>query len=219
MLSRVWMTLAISVLMTFVAGCHRSERPPSVCELLLNVNQYNGKQIAVRGIYNWTTHGSYLTANADYNGSCQEVEKQGHTWPSGIRFSGGANWRQVNSKLEDARQLQRLHYSTKGMEPLLIVATFIGTVETRDNLKIVRRDDGSYQGNGYGPGGRFPAFLIPSDVEDITTRLERGILLGNLRSIVVIAGFVAVFLIYLCHCRRLDRDKTGMGEALRSHER
>jgi hypothetical protein len=54
----------------------------------------------------------------------------------------------------------------------VFVATIIGQIRTRKDLKIVRAPygRGDTMGNGYGVGGAFPAVLIVKTIRDVSVR-------------------------------------------------
>jgi hypothetical protein len=160
--------LQMFFLAILTVGCVRSEGKKSltVCEVLANIDDYQGKQISVTGVFNWTTHGWTLSNNSDFR-PCPSVQKKGRTWPGGIYLNViETESQRIAAMLSEFNRTVREH-NRSGIDRLSILATFTGELSFNEGAKIYRRPDKAYAGSGYGLNGQFPAFLLVKDVRDI----------------------------------------------------
>jgi hypothetical protein len=176
--SRMVFVCFIAAMLSMMSSWAETAKPVNVCELLSNIDRYQGKQVTVRGVFDWSRHGWILMDNPDWR-HCPAVEKQGHTWPPAIelrRFIKGSQLEDGPASFETDAQVEEIlskpqhivkEQIEKGGEQLSIIATFTGELRSQKNMRIVGTKDDSYYGFGYGQAGQFPAQLVIKSVRDV----------------------------------------------------
>lgn len=165
---------AISVVMS--ATPRRSaNRRVTVCEVLTNLDLYQGKIITLKAILRGGRHGEFLQ---DANGDepCEGVSKHGHAWPPALAIAQYTRGSDVEdgpaafeSDTEEIRTaLAEARDQVRGRSGLAIVATFTGQLRARKDIQIVRDPERGYYGTGYGQGGQYPALLVLKTVRDVS---------------------------------------------------
>ncbi len=144
----------------------KTEKSLTVCEVLSNLSAYHGKTITVRDFFSWTRHGWTLSATPDFQ-PCAAAQKLDHAAVSGIYLLVMESERErLTASLQEARQKVNESYHSHG--PMLtIVATFTGKLEAKAAMYIHRLPSGSYQGEGYGRDGLYPASMLCESVKDV----------------------------------------------------
>jgi hypothetical protein len=145
----------------------------TICEVLSDIATYRSKMISVRGIVFSGYHGSGLADHEQRE--CPGLSKSGRQWPSSIYLTwpgenpedgspgfvpDSTEIKQTLSEVNKAVEEDRL----QGGHSLTYVATFIGELRSRKDIRIIMNEDGSYSGNGYGQLGRYPASLVIKSV-------------------------------------------------------
>jgi hypothetical protein len=141
----------------------------SVCELLREPSRFNGKTIAVRGIYLPWEHGLYLRGEG-----CDMVRSSsGKDWPAVIsivltteemRRRGLDPERLKAAEVQIAMEKAR-ETTARGGEGKIakVVLTYVGFFETRD---------GTTNSRGFGAGAAAPGQLFVESVRDIVVEFE-----------------------------------------------
>ena len=133
-----------------------------VCEVFEHLDRYDGKIIAVRGVYIQEIHGAALSG-----GSCPAASRYG--------FPGQdpSFWLVMPEAAESvgARPV-RFQMDPKGFAeyeriPLRAEITVVGQLTVFKAFKLNHWPNDSYTGNGFGPGGRYPAVLVMQTVKDV----------------------------------------------------
>jgi hypothetical protein len=141
----------------------------SVCDILRDPVQYNGKIIAVRGFLVSTDEGSWL------HGECKEpLITNGYKWASMIwPESPTSGFALHKAPFEEDVLAQREMWATRDREITdrrdRLWVTYIGLLETRPtmNLEVFVRPNGQRQPVGFGHLGGAPAQLLVKTVKDV----------------------------------------------------
>ena len=164
---------AISVVMSATPP-RSANRPVTVCEVLTNLDLYQGKIITLRAILRGGRHGEFLQ---DANGDepCEGVSKRRRAWPPAVavtQYTRGSDVEDGPATFESdteeiATALAEGRSQVGQNSHLAIIATFTGELRARKDIQIVRHPDGWYYGTGYGQGGQYPALLVLKTVRDV----------------------------------------------------
>src|SRR5215469_9630827 len=133
-------------------------RTMAICDLLRNPSQYNGKVIALTGLYSPGGHGLYLRGEG-----CDGVlVTKGYQWPSLVwivsseeemRRRGRAIAPYMQALFQVATTSRReLLRKGPGAKIAKVTVTYVGLFETRDDLAnaVFPRPDGTVVGAGFG---------------------------------------------------------------------
>jgi hypothetical protein len=157
------------------------QEPVGTCELLRNIESYNGKLITVRAfIGGGSRHGYYLVdskVDSRKEIPCPSMPSSKADWPPTIDFVWPGNpvlernpapfERDIaaEGKLNEALSKVKQENDSDRM----VLATFVGQIRTRPSIKIIYdKAENGYFGTGYGYFGRHPAQLVVSTVLNIT---------------------------------------------------
>jgi hypothetical protein len=154
------------------------QKPIGICELLRNVESYNGQIVTIRAfVVGGLPHGYYLVDNR-METPCSSMPDSRINWPPTIDliWPGSAGLERVPLPFERDIGAQKKFYESmrtleqKAVPGRMVEATFVGQVRTRRSLTILHnKQDNVYAGNGYGQFGMHPAQLVIKTVLNITT--------------------------------------------------
>ncbi len=178
--------IGIGLAMLFAMSLLAAEKPLTVCEVLSNLDKYRATMIAIRGVMSGgQRHGYALYQYNQTEDPCPDVLKRGLRWPSSISITwpededvedGPRTFqpeiKQTNKNMAEVRRLLDEKYR-KGKEDLAVIVTLYGEVRARKDILIFQREDGSFYGTGYGPGGQRPAHLVLKNIKAV--ELKQGI--------------------------------------------
>jgi len=144
-----------------------------VCDLFRDPSRYNGKRIAVRGVYHPGGHGLYLDG-----GDCGEVlTTRGYRWPSRIwvplardeYLSRGLSIQgEVDAEIEIATARSREGQRRGGAGVIeRVTVTYVGLFETHNDLGAAVVQGPIPRGVGFGQGLTAPGQLFVTAVRDI----------------------------------------------------
>jgi hypothetical protein len=148
-----------------------------VCESLRRLKALNGQMVSLRGEFHFTRrHGGWLLDEQAKGRPCDHMPKEGRIWWSAIWLGsakdpnpedGPVSFREESPTFDDLIRRQENMKGSDGGQ--IFVATIIGEIRTKKDLKIVRTPygRGDTMGNGYGIGGAYPALLIVKTVRDV----------------------------------------------------
>jgi hypothetical protein len=119
-----WFLPALYLIISGVAAY--AEQPLTVCQLLSQLDDLNGKQVSVRGSWGMGDTGEILLST----GPCeQRTVRDGWIWPDAIQVVGGMSnkeyWR-LGARIREAGS----------RTPTRIVATLTGRLETRPHFSV-----------------------------------------------------------------------------------
>lgn len=149
---------------TALSGGEDAEHVYSVCELLANPQQFNGKLVKVRGIVEGGMEGSWLKSD-----DCLERFYVGeNSLPKAISLSyqsefGVAPPRNMAHIERVDRQIREKRQKAKSGVLLL---THTGVFETRTDWKLLNNGAGDKRLWGFGHLNTFPAQLVVVDIAD-----------------------------------------------------
>ena len=166
------------ILLVAAAGMMQSviaqQSPPetiSACDLLRNPVKFDGRVVAVRGLYVAEAHGAYLRAE-----NCDGIlPNDKFKWPPVIFVS--LSQKEMESKDKDVRSYVRateqmaaairsqIQLKGPGATPARVRVTFAGLFETR-------RDIENRPGDGFGPLNTAPGQLYVDAVRDVVVEFE-----------------------------------------------
>lgn len=122
------------LLLAMIPMCPIGARTIGVCELLRGLEDLNGTEVSVRGVWAVGDTGEILYPVSP---CASPTVRDGWVWSAAIS---------VAPKDTNARQLQneywRLRGGTRPREPVKIVATLTGRLETRDHFEVQKRANG-----------------------------------------------------------------------------
>ncbi len=149
---------------TVLTGGEDAGHVYSVCELLANPQQFNGKTVKVRGIVEGGMEGSWLRSD-----DCPERFSVGeNSLPRGISLSYQSEYgvaaprKMVHIERVD-RQIREMRQRVKSGFLLL---THTGVFETRTDWKLLNNGAGDKRLWGFGHLNTFPAQLVVVDIAD-----------------------------------------------------
>jgi hypothetical protein len=153
-------TLTAVVLMTFAFtdGATNAGKPVplSVCELIENRAQYNGRVVAVRGEVKGGAQGPWLQAA----GCPYRLFTKGVEWPDKIYLTYPLNQSEIDwaSVVRAGEALKHSSFNSKADS---IIETYVGTFVTYDDLgsRVTPYSPGAAR-FGFGPLGDAPAQLL-----------------------------------------------------------
>lgn len=177
-MSRVFRTTVVFC-MAVIAFCQATQPGElSVCDLFRDPPRYNGKQVAVRGVYQPGGHGLYLEG-----GLCGDVLiTRGYQWPSRIwipltadeyRSRGLRIQDEVEAELQIAAIRARENQERGG--PNLserVTVTYVGVFETHNDLSAAVVQGPMPRGIGFGQGLSAPGQLFVISVKNILVEFE-----------------------------------------------
>ena len=146
-----------------LTGAQDAERVYSVCELLVNPQQFNGKTVKVRGIVEGGMHGAWLKSD-----DCPEPFYVGeNSLPREISLSyqseyGSAPPPNTAHMERVERQIREMLRKTKSG---ILMLTYTGIFETRTDWKVIILA-GEPRLWGLGHLNTFPAQLVVTDKAD-----------------------------------------------------
>jgi len=157
-----------------VAGSIRADelnianKARGVCETLQAVENYHERMVVVRGRLHisWRHGVRFLreVGGLTEDGRCPGFAGTKADWPPEISVlwpTEGPADGPVSFRAERGKIWQQLLYHLKGSEVgISAVVVIEGELRSRPGIKIVRRDGGWCEGNGYGRNGDFPAELV-----------------------------------------------------------
>ena len=152
----------------------RPSQPLSVCAVLENVGQHNGRMVIVRGVLRQTPrHGTSLGEESGVQGCPSLTGKRKDwkaalhlLWPSNPSVSVGFR-RDLGSEQEMDLMLKAANLTNKDK----VIVTLEGLLQARSNFQVFQQPDGQVYSTGYGSGGEYPAQLIIRRVVD--TRISK----------------------------------------------
>jgi hypothetical protein len=169
-------------IMVRTAGAQRTDVPGaiSVCDLLRDPSKYNRKTVSITGIYFPGGHGLYLKGD-----NCEGVlVTKEFKWPSLVWLPvGDQDFRDRGLNSERLRRAldatgvmlnREAARNDKDAKVSKVIVTYRGLLETRDNFdqEVGRGPDGTWVGNGFGPGASAPAQLFIDSVENVKVEFE-----------------------------------------------
>jgi hypothetical protein len=151
-----------------------------VCEILRDPSAFNGKIIAVRGVYLAGGHGLYLSEQ-----DCKApLVTKTYRWPSVIwvplsekefQTRGLSFQRALKAEVEigNARRGAE-ERRPNGIKIEKVTVTYVGLFETHAHFddKVVQRPDGSQVGIGFGQVPGAPGQLFVDTVKDIVVEFQ-----------------------------------------------
>jgi hypothetical protein len=146
----------------FLFGAEDGERVYSVCELLANPQQFNGKSVKVRGIVEGGMEGTWLKS-----GECTERYSVGeNSLPMAITLSYQSEYGQTPTRntAHIERVGQQISEQRKKTKSDVLMLTYTGILETRTEWKILTLSSGEKQVWGFGLLNAFPAQLVVVDI-------------------------------------------------------
>ncbi len=165
--------------LVFLAAALRADEPKlktlTVCELLRDLATYQHKVVAVRGELMRGEEHFYLQGDR----CSKKLVTSGFVWPDAI------NLEQPGSPFVETPVLFKLDLvsmndlalaiqkATAGGESVRIWATFVGKLETREHLEVVRTGTNKLVGYGFGHLNAFPAQVVYERVRDVTIKRDR----------------------------------------------
>jgi hypothetical protein len=149
---------------TVLAGSEDSEHVNTVCELLANPQQFNGKFLKVRGVVEGGMEGAWLKS-AD----CPERFYVGeNSLPKAISLSYQSEF--GNAPPRNTAHIQRVEQQIREKQrktkPSVLMLTYTGVFETRTDWKVVTSGRGEKHLWGLGHLNAFPAQLVVTDIAD-----------------------------------------------------
>ncbi len=154
------------------AGQDRNDKPLSVCEILASPMNYDGKLLAVRGVWEGSGEGSWIEAGT----KCTNPFKTyGYVWPQIIWFETADSPQRIH-KVDYHTDLGALRIVNeeirkKGLDPNAnrIWLTFIGVFETRNFQPSDIGSDGrgGVRPNGFGHLNSAPGQFLVRTVRDL----------------------------------------------------
>jgi len=161
----------------------QADEPPkamTVCELLREPSKFNGKKIAIRGLYVPYEHGLYLRGEG-----CEMMPiTKGRDWPAVISVvlsDEQMRRRGIDpgrfAAAESAITMAKLRATgARGGEAKIarVRITYVGLFETRDSFDghPEKQADGRAVESGFGAGGAAPGQLFVDSVRDIIVEFE-----------------------------------------------
>jgi hypothetical protein len=153
------------------------QEPVGLCEVLRNLESYNGKIVTVRAfVTGGSRHGYYLVDNKKQI-PCPSMPNSKADWPPTIDLSwpGSAGLEPTPLPFDrDTAAQEKFYDSIRKLEQQtdperVMQATFVGQIRTRRSISIFHNKvDDVYAGNGYGQFGMHPGRLVIKTVLDIT---------------------------------------------------
>lgn len=153
------------------------QKPIGVCELLRNVESYNGQIVTIRAfVGGGPRHGYYLVDNRKET-PCSSMSEAKVNWPPTIDliWPGSAGLERTSVPFErDVTNQEKFYESMRTVEQKsdpdrMVEATFVGQIRTRRSMTIFHnKQDDVYAGNGYGHFGMHPAQLVTKTILNIT---------------------------------------------------
>jgi len=138
-------------------------KPLSVCQVLSNLENYQGKSIQVIGYFEWGRHGWYLEDNVDSR-SCPMVGKKEYTsYPALFMQTIPSQRVRIEAKLRPFQEIVNKEIK-KEKDDLRVIATLRGELHFEPNVIINRDQEGNFSGNGYGLDGACRAALIIEEI-------------------------------------------------------
>ena len=147
-----------------LAGAEEAERVYSVCELLADPRQFNGKTIRVRGIVEGGMEGSWLESD-----DCPERFYVGeNSLPKAISLSYQSEYGPAppRNMAHIQRVDQQIRQKRRRAKSGILLLTHTGIFETRTDWKVLNYGSGRKQLWGFGHGNYFPAQLVIMDISD-----------------------------------------------------
>lgn len=135
----------------------------SVCEVLTNPIQWNGRLVEIRGVVDYGLRPESICS--------QQFVTEGHVWPQAIDLrearegdgSIDSKWVVGSLSYDDFIRGER---SSKRKRAANTTAVFIGRLITREKYTLVKTGYGLL-GNGFGHLGVFPVQLVVYGVKDV----------------------------------------------------
>jgi len=147
------------------------KQPLRVCDVFEHLNRYDGKMIAVRGVYNQEIHRSALSG-----GSCPAASRYGFPgqdpsfWLVMPEAAEAVGARPVQFQMDPKglAEYERIP-RPEASERVRVEITVVGQLTVFKEFKLNHWPNGTYTGNAFGPGGRYPAVLVMQTVKDLET--------------------------------------------------
>jgi hypothetical protein len=153
----------ICVLVLVELAFGKEGEPLTVCQILSDLEYYQGKSVLVIGYFEWGRHGWYLEDNVDER-PCPMLERTGYnSSPTLYMQIFPSKSARIEARLRPFQEI--VHRETKkGKDDLRVSATLKGELHFEPNAIITRDQEGNYSGNAYGLNGACRATLIIHDV-------------------------------------------------------
>jgi hypothetical protein len=159
--TRSGLMMFVLILVEFAFG--QTGKPLSVCQILSELENYQGKTVLVRGYFEWGRHGYYLEDNVDER-PCPMLEKTRYTSsPTLYMQSLASQSARIQAKLRPSQEIVNKEVK-RGKNDLQVIATLKGELHYNPNATITRDQEGNYSGNGYGLNGACRAVLVIEEV-------------------------------------------------------
>lgn len=180
-MTRLWVLASVILSSATLAWGAAPPEPEvlSVCEALKAVERLNGKIIAIQGVVGWVGHHgvqAIVQPGLDpYTQSCPGIARQKRTWPPMLFITAPeyleqhdvpAKFQARPPTLRDLADTLRQREKATGKD--VAIATIIGEIRTREDIRVRHRGD-DIIGNGYGQVGASPAMLI---VQTVTSLID-----------------------------------------------
>jgi hypothetical protein len=140
----------------------------SVCDVLGDLQKYNGKMVHVRGVLHATGESMFLEARCPVR-----LVTQGYKWPDAIGLmepDDSSLKRKVDFSV-DRRSMARLKRALgpaqDGLPAKALPVVVFGQVDSPKRLMVVKRPDGTLMPAGTGPSLAFPAQIIYRSFSEI----------------------------------------------------
>ena len=163
-----WMELQIAIV-----GSLELEANDPVCGALDHSNELNGKEIRVRGFLQGSPHHGYSLWASPEAGKdpCRGWPKRFLTAPAIIEMGESIAGTRCADESRDLAIEMSHRYSTNHYSSMEVEAE--GILESKWPLFIIRKQDGSYIGNGYGQNGGRAALLHIRSIRKTSTTQNR----------------------------------------------
>ena len=159
--------IVIELMMIVCGGVFGSAQTPtaantsqvhSVCDVLKDLKEFDGKMVSVRGTLLSGPHGSFITGDCSFR-----LTVKGFTWPNLIwlTYPRGPDGRRHEI---DSAADERVRNAIKGFhlrESDQVLLTYIGILEAKDIItSVTTTRTGQVLGLGFGPDVDAPAQLL-----------------------------------------------------------
>jgi hypothetical protein len=156
-------------------GKELPKQPLPVCEVFEHIDRYDGKMITVRGVFNHEIHGAALSGEGCPAAARYSVPGQDPSFwlimPEEAEMDGA---RPVKFQMDPKgfAEYERIP-RPRGTELVRVEITVVGQLNVFKAFKLNHWPNNSYTGNGFGPGGRYPAVLVMQTVKDVDVKAPK----------------------------------------------
>lgn len=168
------LTRVLLILVSVASGHSSAPTVLPLCEVLRDLQAYQGRTVTVRGLVYFGDEVSALGTT-----SCDVANQtNGYTWPNAIAITGPDEARILGLSAPlalDKSSLEELRTVTAGAGPTAQVwASMTGVLQTRKTFSVWTGGDDRLHANGFGHLGSYPAMLVLGSVGNIRLVVPEG---------------------------------------------